>query len=288
MPIEFTADALLALVTLTAMEIVLGIDNIIFVAIIVGRLPQEKQEPIRKMGIALALITRLALLFSITWVMGLTETLFTVGKDWTGKDLILLLGGLFLIAKSTTEIHEKLEAAVEERAVKARDVIHNIPAMLVQIMILDIVFSLDSVITAVGMAKDLWVMATAMTIAVAVMLFLAGSISHFVHQHPTLKMLALSFLLLIGVMLVAESVNVHVDKAFIYFAMAFSLGVELLNMRMRKPAPVALHESTFMGEIIPESSATLKRSVQKAVRPQATSKKPAGKMSAKSPAKKKR
>ncbi|MCM2324767.1 MAG: TerC family protein [Oligoflexia bacterium] len=230
------SEALVALLSLTAMEIVLGIDNIVFIAILVGKLPKQEQAKARSIGIALALLTRLALLFSISWVMGLTEPLFSVfSRSFSGRDLILLAGGLFLIAKSTYEIHDRLEAATHGpdalRLKKAAFL-----KILIQIAILDVVFSLDSVITAVGMAQQLAIMVIAMVVAVAVMLFASGAISDFVHRHPTIKILALSFLLLIGVMLFAEGTGAHVDKGYIYFAMFFSLAVELLNMRLRRSA----------------------------------------------------
>lgn len=239
-----TPDALIALFTLTAMEIVLGIDNIIFIAILVAKLPNAQQNSARKIGIGLALVTRLALLFSITWVMGLTQPLVTVlGKAFSGRDLILLFGGLFLIGKATFEIHEKLEAGAHEGLDSAGKKRGKYLSVLFQIMLLDVVFSLDSVITAVGMAQQLSIMVIAMVIAVAVMLFSAGSIGSFVHKHPTIKILALSFLLLIGVMLLAEGMGNHVNKGYIYFAMAFSLLVEILNMRYRKVSnPVELRE----------------------------------------------
>jgi predicted tellurium resistance membrane protein TerC len=237
------SDALVALATLSAMEIVLGIDNIVFIAIVVGRLPERQQPLARRIGISLALLTRLALLFSITWVMGLTDPLFAVlGRAVTGRDLILLLGGLFLIGKATFEIHEKLESEPSIPGGTAR-VAPSMSLVIAQIALLDVIFSLDSVITAVGMAQQIWVMVVAMVFAVGVMFVSAGAISEFVHRHPTLKILALAFLILIGVMLVAEGMGVHVGKGYIYFAMAFSLAVELLNMRLRKVAPpVALHE----------------------------------------------
>jgi predicted tellurium resistance membrane protein TerC len=234
----------IALLTLSAMEIVLGVDNIVFIAILVGKLPAEKRERIRKLGIALALIIRIGLLFTLSWLMRLTEPLFTVlEKSISGRDLILLLGGLFLVAKSVHEMHAKLEGADESHG-KAPTAA-SVASVLVQILLLDIVFSLDSVITAVGMASQLWVMVTAMIIAVGVMLVFAGKIGDFVDRHPTVKILALSFLLLIGVMLVAEGFGQHINKGYIYFAMAFALLVELLNMRLRKVhKPVHLHAGT--------------------------------------------
>jgi predicted tellurium resistance membrane protein TerC len=234
----------ISLVTLTALEIVLGIDNIIFISILAGKLPKEQQAKARQTGLMLALVTRIALLCSISWVMGLTKVLFKMpllNVDVTGKSLILLLGGLFLIWKSTHEIHEKLEGD-DGHATEGRKVA-SFKAAIVQILLLDIVFSLDSVITAVGMVQQIWVMIAAVVIALGVMLAFAGSISDFVNRHPTLKMLALSFLILIGVMLVAESLDHHIPKGYIYFAMAFAFGVEILNLRVRtKTKPVELHQ----------------------------------------------
>jgi predicted tellurium resistance membrane protein TerC len=231
----------LSLITLTAMEIVLGIDNVIFISILTDKLPPARQPLARRLGLSLALILRLGLLFAITWVMGLTEPLLTIlGKGFSGRDLILLGGGLFLIVKATREIHENLEVVHEERKAPAGSGAFGM--ILVQILALDIVFSLDSVITAVGMAQHISVMVVAMVIAVGVMLAFSGSIAAFVNRHPSMKMLALSFLLLIGVVLVADGMGQHVGKGYIYFAMAFSFGVELLNMRVRrKVAPVTLH-----------------------------------------------
>ncbi len=237
------AETWISLATLAAMEIVLGIDNIVFLSILAGRLPKEEQPKARRLGLGFALATRLALLFAITWVMGLTRPLFRLlGHGWSGRDLILLAGGLFLLAKATFEIHDKLEVKHGPELGKKGGGA-SFWMVIVQIGILDIVFSLDSVITAVGMAQHLAVMVTAMVLAVAVMLVFAAPIGEFVERHPTMKMLALSFLLLIGVMLVAESFGKHVEKAYIYFAMAFSFVVELLNLRMRRAqkAPVSLH-----------------------------------------------
>ena len=231
----------LSLVTLTAMEIVLGIDNVIFISILVDKLPRGQQTSARRLGLSLALILRLGLLFAITWIMGLTAPFFTViGNEISGRDLILIGGGLFLIAKATREIHENLEVVhAEHKAPSGRSAFGII---LVQILALDIVFSLDSVITAVGMAQHISVMVVAMVVAVVVMLAFSGSVAAFVNRHPSMKMLALSFLLLIGVVLVADGMGQHVGKGYIYFAMAFSFGVELLNMRVRgRAAPVALH-----------------------------------------------
>ncbi len=240
--LEFlTADNLLALATLTLMEIVLGIDNVVFIAIVAGKLPAAEQPLARRLGLTLALGIRVLLLLTITWIMGLTAPLFSVlGRGVSGRDLILLGGGLFLMFKATWEIYDKLE--VEHRETGRGRARGAFMLVLVQILLLDIVFSLDSVITAVGMANQLSVMITAMVLAMLVMLVSAGSISDFVERHPSVKILALSFLLLIGVMLVAEGMGTHMEKGYVYFAMAFSLFVELLNMRYRKKSkPVTLH-----------------------------------------------
>ncbi|HSE04511.1 MAG TPA: TerC family protein [Methylomirabilota bacterium] len=228
-----TADGLLALVTLSAMEIVLGIDNVVFIAILVGRLPEAQREVARRIGLILALGIRVALLFAISWMMGLTAPLWSVlGHGVSGRDLILLGGGLFLIFKATWEIYDKVEASHHERAAAAAGAAFT--WVIFQILLLDIVFSLDSVITAVGMADDLTIMVTAMVIAMLVMLVSAGTVSRFIDSHPSLKILALAFLLLIGVMLVAEGMGTHIEKGYIYFAMAFSLLVEMVNMRYRR------------------------------------------------------
>ena len=231
----------MSLLTLTAMEVVLGIDNVIFISILSGKLPAAQQPSARRLGLSLALVLRLALLFAISWVMGLTAPLFSVlDNAFSGRDLILLGGGLFLVGKATHEIYDKLEVAHEERAQSAGTAAFWL--ILAQILALDVVFSLDSVITAVGMARHVSVMVVAMVISVAVMLAFAGRIGDFVNRHPSMKILALSFLLLIGAMLVADGMGQHIGKGYIYFAMAFSLGVEVINMRMRKKlAPVALH-----------------------------------------------
>jgi predicted tellurium resistance membrane protein TerC len=238
---ELTSETITALLTLTAMETVLGIDNIIFIAILVDRLPKEQQARTRNIGISLALIIRIALLFSISWIMTLKEPLFTVfSQSFSGRDLILLGGGLFLLAKSTFEIHHKVEGDPQIHLHEAEGHVKkkvNAKMMLAQILVLDIVFSLDSVITAVGMASNVSIMVWAMLISMLIMLVSAGKISGFVERHPTIKILALSFLLLIGVMLVAESFGAHISKGYIYFAMAFSLLVEILNMRFRKKNP---------------------------------------------------
>ncbi len=237
-------QAWISLLTLTGLEIVLGIDNIIFISILAGKLPQEQQAKARQLGLSLALITRLLMLASIAWMAKLTTPLFTlIGHGVSGRDLILIIGGLFLLVKSTMEIHEKLEGEDgHDNPVKGAA---KFGQVLVQIMLLDIVFSLDSVITAVGMAQHLAIMMIAVILAMGVMLMSAGSISEYVNKHPTLKMLALSFLLLIGVTLVAEGTGLHIPKGYVYFAMAFSFGVEMLNLRLRsvkKPAPVELHQ----------------------------------------------
>ena len=223
-------EAWIALGTLTALEIVLGIDNIIFISILVGRLPEHQREIGRRFGISLAMLTRLALLFSIAWVMGLKETWFSVlGQDISGRDVILITGGLFLLFKSTHEIHNSLEGVEEETTVPK---VAGLASVLVQIAILDIVFSLDSVITAVGLVDHVSIMAIAIIIAVVIMLMAAKSIGDFVDRHPTIKMLALSFLILVGVTLIVEGFDVHVPKGYIYFAMAFSVSVEMLNIDM--------------------------------------------------------
>jgi len=231
----------ISLLTLTGLEIVLGIDNIIFISILSGKLPPDQQPKARQLGLFLALFTRIALLCSLAWMVKLTAPLFTVlGFAISGRDLILLIGGLFLIVKSVSEIHEKLEGEHER---KTTGVAPKFAQVIVQILLLDVVFSLDSVITAVGMASHLWVMITAVVVSILIMLKYAGAVSEFVHRHPTLKMLALSFLLLIGVTLVAEGTHQHINKGYIYFAMAFAFGVEMLNLRLRpKAAPVELHE----------------------------------------------
>lgn len=225
-------EAWVALVTLTSLEIVLGIDNIIFISILVGRLPTKQRDKGRTIGLALAMIARILLLLSLTWVMGLTEPLFhLLSYKISGRDLILILGGLFLLAKSTHEIHNSLEGNEEshKNIVKVSFI-----GILVQIALLDIVFSLDSVITAVGLAKNIEVMVLAIVIAVGVMMLSAKTLGDFVDTHPTIKMLALSFLILVGVSLIGEGLEMHIPKGYIYFAMAFSIGVEVLNMKIRK------------------------------------------------------
>jgi predicted tellurium resistance membrane protein TerC len=236
------AQTIIALITLVVLEIVLGIDNIVFISILAGKLPAEQQARARQLGLAVALVTRILLLLSLSWVINLTEPLFSViGFDISGRDLILLIGGLFLIYKSTHEIHERLEGAEEEHG-NAR-VATTFSSVIVQIGLLDIVFSLDSVITAVGMANDIWIMVLAVVIAVAIMMISSTSISTFVNRHPTVKMLALSFLLMIGFSLIVEALHFHIPKGYIYFAMGFSIFVEVLNLRARtkgKREPVHL------------------------------------------------
>ena len=236
-----TPEILIALATLTFLEIVLGVDNIIFISILSGRLPPDQQPKARRIGLLLAMGTRILLLFSLAWVIRLTAPLFTVvGQEISGRDLILILGGLFLLAKSTHEIHERLEGEEGHGGGKAAA---SFASVLVQIALLDIVFSLDSVITAVGMVDQVSVMITAVIISVLIMMVAAEPISAFVHRHPTVKMLALSFLLLIGMSLIAEGFNHHIPKGYVYFAMGFSVFVEALNLRMRKKAePVHLRE----------------------------------------------
>lgn len=231
---------LISLVTLTVMEIVLGIDNIVFISILVGRLPEREQPRIRRLGLMLALVMRLGLLFTITWIMRLTTPLFAVfGTAFSSRDLILLAGGLFLLAKASHEIYDRLEVSHAER-LPAR--VASTSWLLAQIVLLDIVFSLDSVITAVGLAPHVLIMVIAMVVAVGVMLVFAGAISDFVNRHPSMKILALSFLILIGVLLIAEGMGQHISRGYAYFAMAFSLSVELLNMRLRRSQePVTLH-----------------------------------------------
>jgi predicted tellurium resistance membrane protein TerC len=242
-----TTENLIALLTLTLLEVVLGIDNIVFISILTGKLPPEERNRGRRIGLALAMLMRIGLLFAITWVMRLTEPLFAVaGKEISGRDLILLGGGLFLIGKATWEIHDKLEGAEHEHATQNRV---SFAGVIIQIMLLDIVFSLDSVITAVGMASHIGVMVAAVVVAVGVMLVFANAIGDFVERHPTIKMLALSFLILIGVMLVSEGLGKHIEKGYVYFAMAFSLLVEVLNMRLRKVSkPVHLHHANLPPE----------------------------------------
>lgn len=232
----------IAFITLVTLELVLGVDNVIFISILVGKLPPAQQPRARVLGLGLAVISRILLLFSISWVIGLTAPLFSViNREISGRDLILLLGGLFLMGKSTHEIHQKLEGVAGEASAR---VYPSFASVLVQILLLDVVFSLDSVITAVGMVSQLGIMIAAVIIAAMVMIVSAQSIGAFVDRHPTIKMLALSFLLLIGFTLIVEGLHQHIPKGYIYFAMAFSIFVEMLNLRLRKvhTAPVKLHE----------------------------------------------
>ncbi len=240
----FTTENLIALITLAVLEIVLGIDNIVFISILADKLPKDQQPKARQLGLGLALITRILLLLSLSWIIKLEEPLFTLplfNIGISGRDLILLGGGLFLIAKATHEIHDKLEGKHGEASAK---VAASLVSVVIQIGLLDIVFSLDSVITAVGMADEILVMIAAVIIAVSIMLFAATPISDFVSRHPTVKILALSFLLLIGTSLVAEGLHQHIEKGYVYFAMGFSVFVEMLNLRVRaKTEPVQLHQA---------------------------------------------
>ena len=259
---EFLSDPgtwAVALVTLTVLEIVLGIDNIVFISILVGKLPAEQQDRARIIGLSLAMFMRIGLLFTISWIIGLTQPWFEIaGMEFSGRDLILIGGGLFLLGKATFEIHDRLEG--DEHGAAATAGTASFASVIAQILALDIVFSLDSVITAVGMAEDLWVMVTAVVIAVGVMLVSSGVIARFVNEHPTVKMLALSFLLLIGMSLVAEGLEFHIPKGYIYFAMGFSVFVELLNLRVRgrgrkKGEPVHLRDPYHVTDM-PEAPPT--------------------------------
>jgi len=235
-------QAWIGLLTLTALEIVLGIDNVVFISILAGKLPGAQQRRARRWGLMLAMISRILLLLSLSWVIGLTAPLFTLlGNEISGRDLVLIVGGLFLVAKSTREIHEKLEGHTGARSAKLAP---SFRSVLIQILLLDVVFSLDSVITAVGMVRQIGVMVAAVIIAVCFMMVFADAISGFVDRHPTVKMLALSFLLMIGVMLIADGFDHHIPKGYVYFSMAFSVFVEALNLRVRRHAepPVKLHQ----------------------------------------------
>ena len=240
----------IAFVTLVALELVLGVDNVIFISILAGKLPADQQQRARQTGLAVAVISRVLLLFSLSWIIGLTAPLFSVLKfEISWRDIILILGGLFLLAKSTHEIHQKLEGVEGHASARVRP---SFASVIVQILLLDVVFSLDSVITAVGMVDQLAIMIAAVIIATGVMMLSAGPISSFVDRHPAIKMLALSFLLLIGFTLIVEGLHQHIPKGYIYFAMAFSVFVELLNLRLRKVrgVPVKLHEA-YVGEARP-------------------------------------
>lgn len=236
-------QAWIALATLTALEIVLGVDNIVFISILTGKLPERRRPKAHVIGLALAMLTRILLLFSLTWLMGLTAPVFTVlANEISGRDIILIVGGLFLLGKSTMEIHERLEG---EEGHSSAHVKATFTSVIIQIMFLDIVFSLDSVITAIGMANQLAVMVAAVIIAVIFMMLTSGRVSDFIEKHPTVKVLALSFLLLIGVALIADGLDLHIPKGYIYFSMAFSLFVEMLNIRLRrkKITPVKLRHA---------------------------------------------
>ncbi len=236
----------MALVTLTALEIVLGIDNIIFISIQASKLPYHLQNKARRLGLVLAMVTRIVLLFSLTWLMGLTAPLFTIlSNEISGRDLILITGGLFLLWKSTMEIHEKLEG---EDVISTSRVVTTFGSVIFQILLLDIVFSIDSIITALGMAEQLSIMILAVIIAVIFMMVFSEKISTFVEQHPTIKILALSFLLMIGVALIADGFDMHIPKGYIYFAMAFSVIVEMLNLKLRRRNPIKLHSPQWQRE----------------------------------------
>jgi predicted tellurium resistance membrane protein TerC len=232
----FTTENALALLTLTALEVVLGIDNLVVISILTGKLPPELRKRARRIGLLAAMGMRVGLLLTLSWMMGLTGSLFSVaGLDFSGRDLILLVGGLFLMAKATHEIHTKVEGP-EEHPQAGKRIHASMASVIAQIMAFDLVFSIDSVITAIGMARAIWVMVAAIVIAVATMIVFAEPVSSFVERHPSIKMLALSFLLLIGVLLVAEGMGQHLDRGYVYFAMGFSLFVEMLNLRVRRHA----------------------------------------------------
>jgi predicted tellurium resistance membrane protein TerC len=242
----------IAFLTLVALELILGVDNVIFISILSGKLPQEEQGKARRTGIMLAVVTRILLLVSLRWIIGLDQPLFTVfNLDVSGRDLILFAGGLFLIAKSTHEIHEKLEGVEGQASAKVQG---GFWSVIIQIMLLDIVFSLDSVITAVGMVDELWIMIAAVVIAAIVMVFTSGPLGNFVEHHPTVKMLALSFLLLIGFTLIVEGFHQHISKGYIYFAMGFSVFVEMLNLRLRQSSvrPVNLRDPYKAARVVAE------------------------------------
>jgi predicted tellurium resistance membrane protein TerC len=235
----FTTENALALLTLTALEVVLGIDNLVVISILTGKLPPELRKRARRIGLLAAMGMRIGLLLTLSWMMGLTGSLFSVaGIDFSGRDLILLVGGLFLMAKATHEIHTKVEGP-EEHPQAGKRIHASMASVIAQIMAFDLVFSIDSVITAIGMARAIWVMVAAIVIAVATMIVFAEPVSSFVERHPSIKMLALSFLLLIGVLLVAEGMGQHLDRGYVYFAMGFSLFVEMLNLRVRRHASAA-------------------------------------------------
>ena len=250
----------IAFITLVVLELVLGVDNVIFISILAGKLPPEQQQRARTTGIALAVITRILLLFSLSWIIGLTEPLFNVfNLEISGRDLVLLAGGVFLIWKATREIHDKLEGEEGHASAKVRS---TFVSVIAQILLLDIVFSLDSVITAVGMVDELFIMIAAVLISALTMIFIAGPLSEFVDKHPTVKMLALSFLLLIGFTLIVEGFHVHIPKGYIYFAMGFSVLVEMLNLRLRAGQPVSLHEP-YRGAVAAGTAAAVVNAVPK-------------------------
>jgi predicted tellurium resistance membrane protein TerC len=254
--VEWLSDPAIwtALLTLTALEIVLGIDNIVFISILSDRLPANQRQRARTVGLLLAMLMRIAMLFSIGWMLGLTQPLFSVvGHPFTGRDLILILGGLFLIYKATTEIHAKLEGEDHEREAGAGTATFS--SVIVQIVLLDIVFSLDSVITAIGMTSVIMIAVVAVIISIGIMLVAAKPLADFVNRHPTVKILALSFLLLIGMTLVADGLGQHIPKGYIYFAMAFSVLVEVLNLRVRKKSePVHLHQRYYNEDVVAAAS----------------------------------
>lgn len=230
---EFTTEILISLLTLTFLEIVLGIDNIVFISIVGSRLPVEQQKKVRIIGLTLALVGRILLLLAIEWIIGLTKPIFTINDfAFSFRDLILIVGGLFLIAKSTSEMHKKLEVSKEEEKANLRK--HTLRSAIIQILLLDLVFSLDSIITAVGLVDQVYIIVIAIVISMGVMLAFSKAISDFINNHPTMKLLAIAFLLMIGTVLVIEGLHVHVPKGYIYFSMAFALAIELLNMRIRK------------------------------------------------------
>ncbi|MBL7835688.1 MAG: TerC family protein [Cyclobacteriaceae bacterium] len=230
---EFSTEILISLVTLTFLEIVLGIDNIVFISIVGSRLPVSQQKKVRILGLALALVGRILLLLAIEWIIGLTKPIFTINDfAFSFRDLILIVGGLFLIAKSTSEMHKKLETSKEEETKKLRK--YTMRSAIVQILLLDLVFSLDSIITAVGLVDQVYIIVIAIVISMGVMLIFSKAISDFINNHPTMKLLAIAFLLMIGTLLVIEGLHVHVPKGYIYFSMAFALAIEVLNMRIRK------------------------------------------------------
>ena len=230
---EFTTEILISLLTLTFLEIVLGIDNIVFISIVGSRLPVEQQKKVRIIGLTLALVGRILLLLAIEWIIGLTKPIFTINEfAFSFRDLILIVGGMFLIAKSTSEMHKKFEVSKAEEKKNLRK--HTLRSALIQILLLDLVFSLDSIITAVGLVDQVYIIVIAIVISMGVMLIFSKAISDFINDHPTMKLLAIAFLLMIGTVLVIEGLHVHVPKGYIYFSMAFALGIELLNMRLRK------------------------------------------------------